>query len=81
MANLGEQLWRSDENRTASIRLIRLQYVTPCESKSKCAQRAALGVECRDKIGHPIWRRDLCDQHAQLIIERAKEHGIEVFEH
>ena len=37
MANLGEQLWQhNDQGKTATIRLITLQYTVPCESNVKC---------------------------------------------
>ena len=80
MTNLGEQLWRhSEEGKTAAIRLIALSYTVRCESKVTCSQRATVGVECRDRIGHPIWRRDFCAVHARSLIARAKALGIEVW--
>jgi hypothetical protein len=82
MANLGEQLWRhSDQNKTATIRLVTLKYTVQCESNLKCNRRATVGVECRDKIGHPIWRKDFCDEHANPLVARAKARGIEVHWH
>ncbi|MGO9604603.1 MAG: hypothetical protein ACLQAT_14640 [Candidatus Binataceae bacterium] len=42
-------------------------------------QRAIVGLECRDSIGHPIWRKDFCD--AKPLIARAKALGIETFWH
>ena len=42
-------------------------------------KRAALRFECRDKIGHPISRKDFCDDHAKPIIANAKAIRIEVF--
>ena len=82
MANLGEQLWRhADQNKTAAIRLVALKYTVRCESKVACPQRATVGLECRDRIGHPIWSKDFCGEHARPIIERAKARGIEVFWH
>jgi len=80
MANLGEQLWRhADQNKTATIRLVSLKYTAQCESKVACPQRATVGVECRDRIGHPIWRKDFCDGHARPPIARARGCGIEVY--
>jgi hypothetical protein len=82
MANLGEQLWRhSDQNTTSAIRLVALKYTVRCERKVTCSQRATVGVECRDKIGHSIWRKDFCGEHARPIIERAQARGIEGFWH
>jgi hypothetical protein len=82
MANLGDDMWRhAEEGKTASIRLIRLQYSTRCQSKKHCDHRATVGIECRDKLGHPIWRKDFCAEHAKLLIERAKARGIEAFWH
>jgi hypothetical protein len=82
MANLGDDLWRhAEEGKTASIRLVRVIYTVRCESRKKCDQRATVGVECRDKIGHPIWRRDFCEGNARPIIERARARGVETFWH
>jgi hypothetical protein len=73
-------MWRhAEEGKTASVRLIRLQYSARCESKKPCDHRATVGVECRDKIGHPIWRRDFCEEHAKFIIEQAGARGIDAF--
>jgi hypothetical protein len=80
MANLGEQLWRSD-GKTAALRLITLKYTAQCESRARCTRRASVGVECRDFIGHPIWRKDLCDEHPRPIVARARALGIEVYSH
>jgi hypothetical protein len=80
MPNLGDDLWRhSEEGKTAAIRLVTLKYTAKCESKAKCSQRATVGVECRDKIGHPIWRKDFCDEHAKPLIVRARGRGVEVY--
>ena len=82
MADLGSELWRhSEEARTAAIRLVTLKYTAQCESKSKCSKRATIGVECRDRIGHPIWHRELCDDHARPLIARARGRGIETYWH
>jgi len=82
MANLGEQLWRdSEDGKTAAIRLVALKYTARCESKVTCSQRATVGVECRDRIGHPIWRKDFCDEHARPLIARAKAIGISTYWH
>jgi len=68
MANLGEQLWKHpNERKTAAVRLVTLKYTAPCESNAKCPQRATVGIECRDSIGHPIWRKDFCDAHAKSV--------------
>jgi len=82
MPNLGEKLWKhADDGKTATIRLVTLKYTVPCDSKLKCSQRASVGVECRDSIGHPIWRKDFCDAHARPLIARAKARGVEVYWH
>ena len=73
MANLGEELWRHfEEGKTAAIRLVRIQYIGQCASKSRCNWRATIAIECRDSIGHPIWHRDFCQPHADPIIAKAK---------
>jgi hypothetical protein len=38
-------------------------------------------IEGRDPIGYPIWHRELCDDHARLLIARARERGVEVYWH
>ncbi len=82
MENLGAQLWRHpDDGKTTTIRLVRLQYTARCESNKHCDQRAAVGVECRDRIGHPIWRKDFCDLHAKPLIAKARALGIETYWH
>jgi len=48
---------------------------------SSCSKRAAVGVECRDSIGHPIWRKDFCEAHAKPLIARACALGIGVYWH
>jgi hypothetical protein len=58
MADLGAKLWQAEDAKTAAIRLITLKYTAPCDSKAKCPERATTGVECRDKIGHLIRRKD-----------------------
>jgi hypothetical protein len=82
MANLGDQLWRhSEEGKTAAIRLVALKYTTKCASKAKCTKRATILIEGRDRIGHPIWHRELCDEHAKPLIARARGLGIETYWH
>jgi hypothetical protein len=82
MSNLGDDLWRhSEEGKTACIRLVTLSYTARCESKRGCSKRATTGIECRDKIGHPIWRKDFCDEHAKPLIAKAKARGVEVYLH
>lgn len=76
MANLGEQLPHSEDTKTA-IRLVTLKYLVRSESEAKGSRLAAVGIECRDKIGHPIWRKDFCDQHARPLIAKARALGIE----
>jgi hypothetical protein len=81
-ADLGSALWQHpDHGKTAAIRLVALRYTAPCESNAKCNQRATVGVECRDRIGHPIWRKDFCDEYARPLIASAKARGIEVYWH
>ena len=72
--------WAEDAKTTA-IRLVALKYAVRCKSKAKCSKRATVGVECRDKIGHPVWRKDFCDEHAKPLITKARALGIEVFWH
>jgi len=79
MADLGTQLWQAEDTKTAAIRLMTLQYTIACDSKAKCSLGATVGVECRDRIGHPIWRKDFCGDHAQPLIAKAKALGIDVF--
>ena len=62
----------------AQSSFVRTSHRVQDVSKAKCSQRAASGIECRDKIGHPIWRRDFCDEHARLIA-KARAFGIEVY--
>ena len=80
-ANLGEQLWQAEDAKTATVRLVALRYTASCDSKAHCSQRATVGIECRDKIGHPIWRKDFCDEHAKPLIARARDRGIETYWH
>ena len=78
MADLGDDLWRhSEDGKTASIRLVALKYTVRCESKVTWSQRATVGVECRDKIGHPIWRKDFCDEHERRLVARARALGVD----
>jgi hypothetical protein len=82
MATLGDDMWcQAEDGQTASVRLIRLQYAARCESKKRRNQLATVGVECRDRIGHPIWRRDFCQEHATPLISRARGLGIGLFWH
>ena len=81
MADLGAKLWQAEDAKTAAIRLVALKYTTRCESKAKCSKRATVGVECRDKIGHPIWRKDFCDEHAGPLFAKARGLGIETYWH
>jgi len=81
-ADLGSAIWQyPDHGKTAAIRLIALRYTVRCESRRVCDHRATTGIECRDKIGHPIWRKDFCEAHAKPIIEIAQARGIEVYWH
>ncbi len=36
-------------------------------------------VECPDAIGHPIVGRDLCDEHAERVIARARVRAVEIY--
>jgi hypothetical protein len=63
MANLGANLWRhGEEGKIASIRAGRIRYVAKCQSRSPCAQRAMIQIECRGNVGHPFWNRDFCER-------------------
>jgi hypothetical protein len=82
MANLGEQLWQHpDDGKTAAIRLVAIKFTAQCASRSKCTKRATILIEGRDPIGHPIWHRELCDEHARPIIARARGLSIETYWH
>jgi len=59
----------------------RAQVHRSCESKAKCPQRATVGVECRDSIGHPTRRKDFCAAHAKPLIQSTQARGIEEFWH
>ena len=76
MANLGANLWGSEEGKTASIRAGRIRYEGRCQSRSHCARRAVIQIECRDRIGHPFWNRDYCEAHAQSVLKKADAHRI-----
>jgi len=43
--------------------------------------RRNVRFECRDSIGHPIWRRDYCDAHTKPLIAKARALGIDEFWH
>jgi hypothetical protein len=77
MPDLGSELWKHrDEGKTAALRLVTLKFTTKCASKVKCTKRATILIKGRDRIGHPIWHRELCDAHAKPIIARARGLGI-----
>jgi hypothetical protein len=79
MANLGANLWEhAGDGKTACIRAGRVHYVARCQSRSHCAQRAVIQIECRDSIGHPLLNRDYCEAHSRGILNRAEERGIAV---
>jgi hypothetical protein len=67
-ANLGAQLWQyPDDGKTAAIRL-----VARCASRADCSKRASIMIEGRDRIGHPIWHWEFCDEHAKPVIASAR---------
>jgi len=51
---------------------VTIKFTAKCASRSKCTRRATILLEGRDPIGHPIWHRELCDEHARPLITRAR---------
>jgi hypothetical protein len=79
VANLGANLWgHGEDGKTACIRAGRIHYVARCQSRSHCAQRAVIQIECRDCIGHPLLNREYCEADARGILQKAEERGIPV---
>jgi hypothetical protein len=82
MADLGSELWQNpDDGKTAALQLVAISFTAGCASKALCSKRATILLEGRDRIGHPIWHRELCDEHARPIIARARGLGIETYWH
>jgi len=79
MAGLGAELWQS-ESPIHSVRVVRVQYVGPCELKRRrCDDRARLQIEVRNGLGISFWRRDYCQSHAEPVLEKARAAGIRIF--
>jgi len=82
MENLGSSLWRHpDDGKVSAIQLVTISFSAQCASRSKCSRRATILIEGRDPIWHPIWHRELCDEHAKPLIAKAKALGIGVYWH
>jgi hypothetical protein len=82
IANLGKQLWQHpDDGKTAAIRLVAISFTARCASKALCSKRATILLEGRDRIGHPIWHRELCDAHTKPLIARAQALSVQIYWH
>jgi hypothetical protein len=62
-----------------TLRIHRCGYVSKCK-KLRCQERASRITEKVDGAGRHVRQIELCPQHCQIVIERERSRGLEIYD-
>jgi len=63
-----------------AVQIGRCGYAAQCRAPRCAAHAATIVLRKVDAAGRPVRQIELCDRHAQVVISRERERGLEIFD-
>ena len=63
-----------------AVQIGRCGYVYPCKAPRCARSRATIVLRKLDAAGRPVRQIELCDRHAEAVIARERERGLEILD-
>jgi hypothetical protein len=63
-----------------AVQIGRCGYQCPCRAPRCAVRRATIVLRKLDAAGRPVRQIELCDRHADVVIARERDRGLEIFD-
>jgi hypothetical protein len=63
-----------------AVQIWRGGYLAPCRASRCPVRRAPIVLRKIDAAGRPVRQIELCDRHAEAVIDRERQRGLEIFD-